>query len=137
MANAEETDTSDARRGRSGFLLGLIAFLALPGSLWASVHSTVVATGYCACPECCGPNSPDAGGRGFTASGKRPHPGVTVAADWSLFPPGTRLFIQGVGDRVVQDRGREIVGPRIDVFFSRHAEAVAFGRRRVGVRVVL
>jgi 3D (Asp-Asp-Asp) domain-containing protein len=128
--------TNVGSRSRRGFLLGLLALLALPGSLWASVKGQVVATGYCACAGCCGPNSLEAGGHGLTASGKRPYPGVTVAADWSLFPPGTRLAIQDVGDRVVQDRGRGIVGRRIDVFFRSHAEAVRFGRRRVGVRIM-
>jgi 3D (Asp-Asp-Asp) domain-containing protein len=135
MAREPEANTDSATRSRRSFLLGLAAFL-VPGSVLASGRNTVVATGYCACHGCCGANSPDAGGRGLTATGKRPHPGVTVAADWSLFPPGTRLFIQDIGDRVVQDRGRGIVGPRIDIFFRSHGEAVAFGRRKVGVRVV-
>jgi 3D (Asp-Asp-Asp) domain-containing protein len=122
---------------RRSFLLGLlVAVFAFPGLLWASVRSTVVATGYCPCTECCGSNSPEAGGGGLTASGKRPHPGVTVAADWTVFPVGTRLLIQDIGHRVVQDRGQDIVGPRIDIFFRSHGEAMAFGRRRVRVRIV-
>jgi len=122
---------------RRSFLLSLfVAVLAFPGFLWASVRSTVVATGYCPCAECCGSNSPEAGGGGLTASGKRPHPGVTVAADWTVFPVGTRLVIQDIGHRVVQDKGQNIVGPRIDIFFRSHGEAIAFGRRRVRVRVV-
>ena len=76
------------------------------------------------------------GGHGLTASGHRPFEGVTVAADWEVFPSGTRLFIQNVGRRVVQDRGTDIVGPRIDIFFRNHAQAMRFGRRRVRVRVV-
>jgi 3D (Asp-Asp-Asp) domain-containing protein len=59
-----------------------------------------------------------------------------VAADWALFPAGTRLCIQDIGQREVQDRGEDIVGPRIDIFFRSHAEAVGFGRRRVRVKVV-
>jgi 3D (Asp-Asp-Asp) domain-containing protein len=132
----KEAETIAGGRSRRGFLLTLLAILALPGLAWSSVRNTVLATGYCPCTECCGRNSPDAGGGGLTASGKRPHPGVTVAADWALFPPGTRLLIQDVGHRVVQDRGQEIVGSRIDIFFRSHPEAVAFGRRKVGVRVV-
>ena len=96
----------------------------------------MVATAYCPCAECCGLNSRESGGHGLTASGKRPHPGVTVAADWSVFPVGTRLLIQGIGHRVVQDRGARIVGTRIDIFYRAHAEAVAFGRRKVKVRVL-
>jgi 3D (Asp-Asp-Asp) domain-containing protein len=122
---------------RSFFLfLASLAILAIPGSLWAATGKTVEATGYCPCADCCGTNSPEAGGHGLTASGQRPHPGVTVAADWEVFPSGTRLFIQGVGRRVVQDRGLDIVGPRIDIFFRSHAEARRFGRRKLRVRVV-
>jgi 3D (Asp-Asp-Asp) domain-containing protein len=117
-------------------LLAAVASLALPGAARASAHRTVVTTGYCPCEACCGPNSPAAGGAGLTASGERPHQGVTVAADWSVFPAGTRLFIQNVGRRVVQDRGGRIVGERIDVFFRAHQEALAFGRRRLRVRVL-
>jgi len=122
--------------GRRNFLLGLLAVLSLPGALWARVQGTVVATAYCPCAECCGSNSPESGGHGLTASGQPPDPGVTVAADWRVFPVGTRLLIQDLGHRVVQDRGGRIIGTRIDVFFRAHAEAVAFGRRRVKVRVV-
>ncbi len=135
MFMERKAHTTRGRLGRRSFLLTLLAALTQPGSIWASVRS-VVATGYCPCPECCGDNSPAAGGHGLTASGKRPHPGVTVAADWSVFPVGTRLFIQDIGHRVVQDRGQRIVGPRIDIFFRSHDEAVAFGRRQVRVRVV-
>ena len=132
-SHAEEPGSTFRRRS---FLLSLLAIFAFPGLMWARVRSTVVATGYCPCTECCGANSPEAGGGGLTASGKRPHPGVTVAADWTVFPVGTRLLIQDIGHRVVQDRGQGIVGPRIDIFFRSHREAIAFGRRRVRVRVV-
>jgi 3D (Asp-Asp-Asp) domain-containing protein len=136
MAKKLGLETTGRVHRRRGFLLALLALLAFPGALWASVRSTVVATGYCPCAECCGTNSPEAGGHGLTASGERPDPGTTVAADWSVYPSGTRLLIQDIGHRVVQDRGKDIVGPRIDIFFRRHAEAVTFGRRRVRVRVV-
>jgi len=132
-------ETGSGGRGQRRSFLAFVAFLgslAVPRSLRASARKTVVATGYCPCPDCCGPNSPDAGGHGLTASGHRPHPGVTVAADWAIFPAGTRLFIQGIGHRVVQDRGGDIVGSRIDIFFRRHEEALTFGRRTLSVRVV-
>lgn len=131
---SEKTRTQGGRARRT--FLSFLASLAFARRLRASDRKTVLATGYCPCADCCGPNSPEAGGHGLTASGERPHPGVTVAADWSLFPPGTRLFIQNIGHRIVQDRGRDIVGPRIDIFFRSHAEAVAFGRRSLRVHVV-
>jgi 3D (Asp-Asp-Asp) domain-containing protein len=124
-----------ARRAFFAFL-ACLACVAIPRSLWAGGRKTVVATGYCPCEGCCGANSLEAGGHGLTASGDPPDPGVTVAADWAIFPARTRLFIPGIGHRVVQDRGRDIVGSRIDIFFRLHAEAVAFGRRTLSVRVV-
>jgi 3D (Asp-Asp-Asp) domain-containing protein len=132
----KEADPKPRHRRRRNFLLALLAILAVP-EIRASGRRTVVATGYCPCSECCGRNSPEAGGGGLTASGNPPQPGITVAADWALFPPGTRLFIQNIGRRVVQDRGRRIVGSRIDIFFRSHIQAVVFGRRTVRVRVVL
>lgn len=130
--------TEAGGRGQRRSFLAFVAFLGslvVPRSLHAA-RKTVVATGYCPCADCCGRNSRDAGGHGLTASGHPPHPGVTVAADWAIFPAGTRLFIQSIGHRVVQDRGRDIVGSRIDIFFRSHEEALTFGRRTLSVRVV-
>lgn len=75
-------------------------------------------TGYCPCTKCCG-----AGAKGITASGARATEGITVAADTRRFPFGTRLYIEGVGERVVQDRGGAIKGNRLDVFVSTHGKA--------------
>ena len=136
-------DGDDEAGGRPGgtfrrrsFLLSLLAVFAFPG--WCgprcATRSWPPATALA--PNAAAPIAPKPAVRGLTASGKRPHPGVTVAADWAVFPVGTRLVIQDIGHRVVQDRGQDIVGPRIDIFFRSHAEALAFGRRRVRIRVV-
>lgn len=81
---------------------------------------TVVATGY-ALP-------------GRTASGIPVGPGV-VAVDPSVIPLGTRLSIPGYGQGVAADTGGAIVGARIDLWFSSHAEAMAWGRRTVTISV--
>lgn len=59
-------------------------------------------TAYCTeqYPHICGE------GRGITASGQPIQAGVTVAADQSIFPYGTVLYIEDVGIRIVQDQGR-------------------------------
>ena len=60
-----------------------------------------VATAYCPCERCCGSwalNRPD--GIVYTASGAEAVQGVTIAADWSIYPPGTVLFVEGLGEMV-------------------------------------
>lgn len=63
-------------------------------------------------------------GDGITASGVEVTPGVTVAADTSVFPFGTVLYIEGVGERVVQDIGGAIKGNRLDVAIDTHENAL-------------
>lgn len=96
----------------------------------------VEATAYCPCEKCCGKwalNRPD--GVVYTASGAIAQEGVTIAADWSVFPVGTAVFIEGYGTRTVQDKGAAVKGNAIDVYFESHEEALVFGRKIVRVYV--
>lgn len=96
-----------------------------------------VATAYCPCEICCGKwalNRPD--GIVYTASGAIAEEGVTIAADWSIYPPGTVLFVEGLGEMIVQDRGGAIQGQKIDVYFESHADARQFGRQNVRFYIV-
>jgi 3D (Asp-Asp-Asp) domain-containing protein len=72
-----------------------------------------------------------------TASGTSTHWG-TVAADWRLFPLGTRLMIEGFGDTVfvVEDTGSGVRGNLIDVWFEDLAAAQAFGTQRRQITVL-
>ncbi|MCK9477973.1 MAG: 3D domain-containing protein [Firmicutes bacterium] len=79
---------------------------------------------YCPCVACCGKSDH------FTASGKMAVEGVTVACDMEF---GTELTIEGVGERIVQDRGGAIYGKCIDMFMESHKEALKFGVRKVKV----
>lgn len=73
---------------------------------------------------------------GITASGAPAVAGHTVAADWHHHPAGTRLWIDGLGYRVVDDTGSAIVGPaRLDVFMATVGEARAFGVQQRRVRI--
>lgn len=83
---------------------------------------TIVA--YCAeqYPHICGGNP-------TTASGDPVAPGVTVAADPDVMPLGTRIYIDGIGERVVQDTGGAIKGRKIDLAVESHQEAVEFGHK--------
>ena len=87
-------------------------------------------TAYCACPKCCGPNA-----KGITASGTRPTEGRTVAAARSI-PLGTRIHIEGIGWRVVEDRTARRYDGRVDILFASHKEALKFGKQERKVTII-
>jgi len=115
-----------------------------------AVHREIVTTGYCKCGKCCnwrhtvfgkpvvasGPHKGERKEVGQTASGTKARPG-TIAADTSLYPFGTVMFIPGYGYGRVEDRGGAIQGERLDLFFKRHRDAEAWGRKRQTVKVWL
>lgn len=88
-----------------------------------------VLTAYCPCPICCGAYSNME--NPTTASGTTATAGRTIAAP-SNFAFGTQLVINGQV-YTVEDRGSAISGNRIDIFFSTHEEAIAFGRQTAAV----
>ena len=88
-----------------------------------------IITAYCPCMKCCGKTD------GITASGDKATEGVTVAMDKSM-PFGTKIYIDGVGERIVQDRGGSIKGNRIDLYFDSHKEALNFGRQTKQVTII-
>jgi 3D (Asp-Asp-Asp) domain-containing protein len=67
---------------------------------------------------------------GITASGSKTREGVTIAADWTVLPKGTRVYIAGLGVRVVQDKGSAIKGNKIDIYFESEQDALDFGRKK-------
>lgn len=71
-------------------------------------------TGYDSCYACNGNNT------GLTASGTRLTVGRTVAANRSDFAIGTKLYIEGIGYRTVEDRG--CASGTIDVLCNNHSE---------------
>lgn len=75
-------------------------------------------TGYDTCAACCGKTD------GITASGTMATVGRTCAASADL-PFGTRLWIEGIGERIVEDRGGAIKGNRIDVLCANHPDSYA------------
>ena len=72
-------------------------------------------TFYCPCTSCCGPNA-----QGITASGTVATEGRTVSADPSVLPLGTHIYIEGLGEYVVEDTGSAIKGSILDVFLNSH-----------------
>ena len=91
--------------------------------IWANVSA------YCACSKCCGKTN------GITASGTKATVGRTIAAP-SSYSFGTKIELEGLGTYVVEDRGGAIQGNKIDVYFTSHSEALAFGRKKIRMRVV-
>lgn len=51
-------------------------------------------------------------------------------------PFGTKIYIDGVGERIVQDRGGAIKGNKIDLYFDSHEKALEFGRQTRKVTIL-
>lgn len=84
-------------------------------------------TFYCDCIDCCGKTN------GITATGTKATEGRTVGADPSVYPYGTKLFIEGLGYRTVEDTGGAIEPNQIDVFMDNHDDALTMGVRHAFV----
>ncbi|WP_438431770.1 3D domain-containing protein [Gorillibacterium sp. sgz500922] len=98
----------------------------------------VVATGYYAGPESTG-KSPGHPEYGITYSGVRVRKGLfsTVAADPSVFPLGTILYIPGYGYGVVADTGSAIKGKKLDLYFETKRQVYErWGKKKVKVSVL-
>ncbi len=110
----------------------------------------LLVTGYCNCGKCCGwrkrwwlfGGPVYSYGRmkgrpkkvGVTASGSVAARG-TIAADPAVYPFGTRMAVPGYGVGTVRDIGGAIKGAHIDIWFPSHEAAIAWGSRKVRVKV--
>ena len=110
-------------------LTGVLLLCAQRAQAASSGWQSFTAYAYCPCQRCCGK-----GATGTTASGTKAQEGRTIAADWSVLPKGTRVEIEGVGIRTVEDRG--VSGKSVDVFMNSHQTALNFGRRSVRLRII-
>ena len=93
-----------------------------------------VVTAYTAGPESTGKTRSHPA-YGITASGERVQEGVTAACPPEM-PFGTVIAIEGVGERICQDRGGAIKGRRIDVYIPDLQEALEFGRQTLNVTIL-
>ncbi|CAH1189975.1 hypothetical protein PAECIP111893_00059 [Paenibacillus plantiphilus] len=125
-------------------IFALILCMLLPGlctahrSNPAGRHVEVIATGYTAGIESTGkkPGHPQ---YGITYSGVKVRRGTvsTIAADPSVFPIGTLLYIPGYGYGVVADTGSAIKGKKIDLYFETKKQVFKqWGKRTVEVQVI-
>ncbi|KAA0545372.1 hypothetical protein FZW96_18565 [Bacillus sp. BGMRC 2118] len=99
---------------------------------------TVTATGYTAGVESTG-KSPDHPSYGITYSGVKVKRDLysTIAADKSVFPIGTILFIPGYGFGVVADTGGAIKGNKLDLYYDTVQEVYEkWGKKQVEVYVI-
>ena len=113
----------------------LTLILVLIGTMSPAGEFLTTTTGYCnegarGCRICCGKWAK----YNRTASRSRPDASRTCAAPrWVPF--GTRVWIEGVGWRVVEDRLNRKYEGRWEVFFATHKEAKKFGKRKLEVRL--
>src|SRR5438445_2893359 len=77
--------------------------------------------------------------RDVTASGKEARRGL-VAADPAILPLGSKIQVMNAGAHsgvyTVADTGSKVHGRRIDIFMHSAAQAKAFGKKSVLVRVL-
>lgn len=92
-------------------------------------------TYYTAGPESTG-KSPGHPEYGITASGTTVEEGRTIAADWSVLAPGSKVYIDGIGERIVEDTGGLIVDKCIDVYVEDVDLARQLGRHKADVWIV-
>lgn len=100
----------------------------------------VVATGYSPTFESTGKN-PDHPEFGITYSGVRvlrdPISISTIAADLSVFPLGTVLYVPGYGYGVVSDIGSAIKGNKIDLYYDTKEHVYdQWGKKQLEVYIV-
>jgi 3D (Asp-Asp-Asp) domain-containing protein len=100
--------------------------------------ATVVATGYTAGIESTG-KTPDHPQYGITYSGVKVKRDLysTIAADLSVYPIGTILWIPDYGFGVVADKGGAINGNKIDLYFDTVEDVYSeWGKREVEVYII-
>lgn len=114
----------------NGIVSPLEPVLATSTSNVMEYVGTFKVSAYCACVRCTGNT------KGITASGAKVQEGVTVAADWSVLPKGTVIEIDGIGQRIVQDKGGAIKGNRLDIYFQDHQTALNFGVQYLKVYLI-
>lgn len=101
-------------------------------------RQSVVATGYTAGIESTG-KTPDHPEYGITFSGVEVRRDLysTIAADLSLFPIGTIMYIPDYGYGVVADKGAAITGNKIDLYYHTVEDVYAqWGKKEVEVYIV-
>ncbi len=124
---------------------------AEPAASAIKSREKILVTGYCNCGACCGwrrnwwrlgraeydygPQKGKPKRVGITARGTKARHG-TIAADPTVLPFGTRLWVPGYGLGVVEDVGGAIKGRHIDLWFPSHPAARQWGRQELVVDIL-
>jgi 3D (Asp-Asp-Asp) domain-containing protein len=90
----------------------------------------VIVTAYCPCAICCGHWALKPNERRNTLS-----PQLSIAGP-RRYPLGTQVWIEGIGQRVIQDRTAQRYDHRFDLYFTNHAQAKAFGKRVLKIKIL-
>lgn len=59
----------------------------------------------------------------------------TIAADWNIFKPGTKLYVPGYGIGTIEDRGGKVKGHHLDIFFDSREKALEWGVKQMEIVV--
>ena len=128
-----------------GAVLAKSSWMAMANRAKTQPHSTryefkMEVTGYCPCEKCCGKWAKVPMSRRKTASGKLLKDLIAsgtkfCAADKSV-KFGTVFYVPGYGRCSVEDRGGAIKGGKLDLFFLKHSDARAWGRRIIDCKRV-
>jgi 3D (Asp-Asp-Asp) domain-containing protein len=122
-------------KDRVAELEALVERLSVPGGIpMGTLLGEFCITAYCSdtcCTDQWGLNRPRHGGRDVvvTASGAFAEINLTVAADTGILPFGSVVYIEGLGIRIVQDRGGGVRGNHLDLYKASHAEALQWGNQ--------
>lgn len=73
---------------------------------------------------------------GITRSGTTVKEGRTIAADWSLLPKNSVVYIEDYGIRVVEDTGSAINGKDIDIYIEDLETARKLGVKKAKVYLI-
>jgi 3D (Asp-Asp-Asp) domain-containing protein len=90
---------------------------------------TINASAYTAAADECGKSD------GITASGRMVRENHTIACPRN-YKLGTKIYIEGMGTYVCDDRGGAIKGNHFDIYMKTKTEAFAFGRRNLTAYVI-
>lgn len=73
----------------------------------------------------------------ITATGTKPKPYYTLAADPKILPYGTKVYIPEFGKTfLVEDCGSAIKGDRIDIYMNNEKECIQWGIRNITIYVL-